>query len=538
MSFKEVTIAKVNDLKEGEMKSFKVGEEKKILLTKINGRFYALGALCPHYGASLDEGILSGSRIVCPWHHAAYDATTGNVEEPPSLDALARYEVRVEGEDLVVQVPELFEESRNPDMVKPDLKADKRTFVILGAGAAGNAAAQTLREDGFRGRIVMITHENRFPYDRPQLSKDYMEGKSDEGAVQLRPEEFYHDHGIELMFQRRVSAVDVVKKVITFESGETTEYDVLLIATGGVPRTLDVPGAHLGNIFTLRSFADAATIFKASENAQHTVVVGASFIGMETANALRERKIPVTVLAREAMPFEHVLGPDMGKMFQKLHEQNGVNFRFGVEIAEFEGDQKVETVVLKNGERIKSDMVILGVGVTPATDFLRNSGLLMSDGSLKVDEHFRVGPDVYAAGDIATFPEWRSGEDIRIEHWRTAEQQGRVAGHNMAGKETAYRGVPFFWTNQVGLYFRYVGHATQWDEIVFHGDLAALDFIAFFAKNSQVYAAAGNNREKEMDAIEELMRLNRMPSSDRLKDKSFDLVELLNQSHRRLRHAA
>lgn len=538
MKFKDIVAANINDLNEGEMKAFDIAEDQKVLLVKINGKFHAMGGLCPHYGAPLHEGILSGDRIVCPWHHAAYDARSGDLKEPPSLDALAHYEARVDGENVIVRVPEPFEGSRAPHMTKSDPEADKRTFVIIGTGAAGNAAAQTLREDGFKGRIVMITHENRLPYDRPQLSKEYMEGKSDEGAVQLRPEDFYRDCDIELMFQKKVTRVDVGKKMISFENGERMSYDKALIASGGTPRRLDIPGAELGNVFTLRSFDDADKIFQASEKADNILIVGSSFIAMETANAFRERKRPVTVVTREAVPFESALGPELGKMFRDLHERNGVDFKFQAELDRFEGERDVQAVVLKSGDRIKADMVVLGVGVTPATDFLRDSGLLMPDGSIRVDDHFRAGPDIFAAGDVATFPEWRTGEEVRIEHWRTSEQQGFVAGHNMAGVDTPYRSVPFFWTNQVGLYFRYVGHARKWDEIIFHGDPADLDFIAFYAKNNRVYAAAANNREKEMDAIEELMRLGKMPSPERLRAKSTNLVNLLIDFNSRLRRAA
>ncbi len=538
MNFKDIVAANINDLNEGEMKSFDIAEDQKILLVKINGKFHAMGGLCPHYGAPLDEGILSGDRIVCPWHHAAYDARSGDLKEPPSLDALAHYETRIDGEDVIVRVPEPFEGSRAPHMTKFDPEADKRTFVIIGTGAAGNAAAQTLREDGFKGRIVMITHENRLPYDRPQLSKEYMEGKSDEGAVQLRPEEFYREHDIELMFQTKVTGVDIGKKMISFENGKSMSYDKALIATGGIPRRLDIPGADLGNIFTLRSFDDADKIFQASEKADNIVIVGSSFIAMETANAFRERKRSVTVVTREAAPFEAALGPELGKMFRNLHERNGVDFKFQAELDRFEGQRDVQAVVLKNGDRIEANMVILGVGVRPATDFLRDTGILSPDGSIRVDDHFRAGPDIFAAGDVATFPEWRTGEEVRIEHWRTSEQQGFVAGRNMAGIDAPYRSVPFFWTNQVGLYFRYVGHAKQWDEIIFRGDLAALDFIAFYVRNNQVCAAAANNREKEMDAIEELMRLGKMPSPDRLRDRSLNFVNLLNDLNSRLRRAA
>jgi apoptosis-inducing factor 3 len=538
MNFREIVVAKINELKDGEMKSYEIAEDKKVLLVKMNGEFHAIGGLCPHYGASLDGGVLSGDRVVCPWHHASYDVRSGDLQEPPSLDGLAHYEVRIEGEDVIVRVPEPFEGKKSHEISKFEPEIDRRIFVIIGAGAAGNAAAQTLREDGFRGRIVMITHEDRLPYDRPQLSKQYMEGQSDAEGVLLRPEDFYKEIGIELKLQKKVIGVDTTNKSVSFKNGETISYDKLLMASGGIARNSNVSGANLGNIFTLRSFEDAERIFKASKKANHIVMVGSSFIAMETANALRERKRTVTVVTRESVPFGAALGPELGKIFQMLHERKGVNFKFQAELNRFEGAGKVQAVVLETGERISSDMVILGIGVIPATEFLRDTGLLLPDGSVRVDDHFKAGPDIYAAGDIATFREWRTGAEMRIEHWRTAEQQGRVAAHNMAGKEIAYRSVPFFWTNQVGLFFRYVGHAKKWDEIIVHGNLSALDFIVFYVKDNQIHAAGGNNRDKEIAAIEELMRLDKMPSPDEIRNKSVNFVELLKNWNSRLRQAA
>ena len=263
MAMKEVVLARIDELQDGEMKAFSFGENK-VLLSKIAGKFYAVGGLCPHYGASLDEGILHDGTIVCPWHHAMYDAKTGDLKEPPSLDSLPSYEVIIQGQNVVVKLPEDLPDRRVAAMAKHDPKADKRIFAIVGAGAAGNAAAQTLREDGFRGRIVMITRENSVPYDRPMLSKEYMEGAAEEESVPLRSKAFYEDHNIELMFQSKVTRVDIPKKLITFENGETLAYDAILLASGGVPKLLALPGAELKNIFTLRSFEDSKEIVLSS----------------------------------------------------------------------------------------------------------------------------------------------------------------------------------------------------------------------------------------------------------------------------------
>ncbi|MGH7792603.1 MAG: NAD(P)/FAD-dependent oxidoreductase, partial [Thermodesulfobacteriota bacterium] len=363
----------------------------------------------------------------------------------------------------------------------------------------------------------------------PNLSKEYLQGKAEDEWMPLRSEEFYNDYGIELMRQKKVTHVDTSSKTISLDSGETLKYDKLLVATGGKARMLNVPGAELKNVFTLRSYDDSDEIIKASENASRVTVVGASFIGMETAFSLTERKLPVTVIAPDSVPFNRVFGKEIGKMFQKQQEEHGVTFKLGAAVAKFEGDGKVEAVMLENGERTEADLVVVGVGVKPATDFLKGIDL-ESDGSIKVNKYFCAAQDLYAAGDIARFPDWRTGEHIRIEHWRTAEQQGRIAAHNMVGKETPYSSVPFFWTTQAGLNFRYVGHVKDWDNLIIKGDVSSKEFIAFYVKNNQILAAAGNERDKEMAAIEELMRLKKMPTPEALQDNSVDLLELIPSS--------
>lgn len=496
-----------------------------ILLARVNGSYHAVGATCPHYGAPLAEGALCGARITCPWHHACFDITTGRMEEPPALDALPRYEVRVEGGDVIVSVPDESADRRPPVMTKRDAAADERVFVILGGGAAGYAAAQTLREDGFRGRVLLITREDRAPYDRPNLSKDYLQGHAEPEWMPLRADEFYAEHEIEILRGREVTNVDASEQTITFKEGDTLRYDALLVATGGTARRLSIPGSDLKNVLTLRSFADADAIIEAAQQASHAVVIGASFIGMETASSLRERKLPVTVVAPGAAPFEKTLGAEIGRMFQRAHENQGVSFRLGARAARFEGDGAVKAVVLDSGERIEADLVVVGVGVRPATDFLRGVRL-HEDGGVLVDEYMRAADRLYAAGDIAYFPSSLTGERQRIEHWRTAQQQGRVAAHNMAGKTTGYDGVPFFWTRQFDLGLSYVGHAASWDELIFQGDVSAQDFLAFYVKDGRALAVAGMNRDREMAAVEELMRQDRVPTPDELRGGRVNVLDL------------
>lgn len=513
MNEREVAVCKLSEINDGEMKEVKSGETP-ILLARVSGKCYALAAHCTHYGAPLVEGALSGDRIVCPWHHACFNATNGHLEEPPALDELAAYSVRIEGDDIYVDLGEEPADRQAPAMVKRHAD-DERVFVVIGGGAAGYMAAQTLREDDFKGRVVIITRENRAPYDRPNLSKDYLQGQAEPGWMPLRSDDFFPEYDIEILLGREVSNVDPASKTITFEGGETLRYDSLLVATGGEPRKLDLPGSHLKNIFPLRSFDSSDAIIGAAKAGRRAVVIGASFIGMETACSLAKRGLIVTVVAPDKVPFEKVLGAEIGTLYRQIHESNGVEFRLGSHHASFEGDNEVTAVVLDSGERIEADLVVVGVGVTPATGFLTGVQL-HKDGGVVADDHLSIGENIFAAGDIAHFPDARTGEDTRIEHWRTALQQGRVAAHNMAGKQTVFAAVPFFWTTQFDATLNYVGHVKEWDEIIFQGEVEKQDFLAFYVKDHRILAVAGMNRDRDLAVWEEMIRLNQVPSPDRL----------------------
>jgi apoptosis-inducing factor 3 len=521
MNLNEIEVAKVNDLKDGEMKSVSVGEGKEILLTKINGNYNALGANCTHYSAPLADGVLCNGIIMCPWHHACFDAKTGNLLDPPARDSLPKYETKIVGDDVIVLVPDELEFSRTPEMVKAD-SSDKRNYVILGGGASGNAAAQSLREGGYTGKITMITDENRVPYDRPNLSKDYLSGEALPEWMPLRGEDFYKENGIEILFNTRVNEVNISsKKVITRD--KEIGYDKILFASGGIPRKLNIPRSDFKNIFYLRSFDDSDKIIEACKDASKVVVIGASFIGMEVAHSLHERKLNVTVVAPEEVPFENVFGKEIGTLIKNIHEGDGIEFKLNSHVAKFEGNEKVNSVVLSTGEKIECDFVVVGIGVKPATDFVKGINL-EKDGSIKVDEYLKVNENAFATGDIVTFS--YNNANVRIEHWRLAEQMGRIAGFNMAGKKLKFNKQPYFWTLQSGVSFRYVGHSKDWDETITRGDIDSKDFLTFFVKNNKVEAAIGCNRDREMDAVEFLLLNNKMPATSDLRN-GINIVELL-----------
>ena len=496
----EVEVAVLESIEPGGMKQVELGGET-ILLLRDGDAVHAVGAVCPHAGAPLAEGVRHGGRIVCPWHKAAFCIRTGAVLDPPALDALPRYDVRVDaGRILLAPAP-------IPEPPDPPAAPDERCFVIVGAGAAGAVAAQTLREAGFAGRVVMLDAANRVPYDRTLLSKYALSGQKGAEKSPLQTQAFYREHGIERCMAE-VTRIDAPARRITCADGSVLSYDAALLATGCAPARPSMPGAGLDHVYALRSRADADAILEQAERSQCAVVLGASFIGMEVAASLRERGLDVTVVGKEAAPFAKQLGEQIGRAFVGLHERHGVTVRLGRGVASLEGNGQVSHVVLDNGERIAADLVVVGFGVKPAT-FYAESLARRDDGGIIVDAHLRAAPGLYAAGDIASVPYRGDGPPIRVEHWRVAEQHGRVAALNMLGQAVRCDAVPVFWTIQYMKRLDYVGHATEWDSIVLHGDLGTPEFLAYYVKDGRVAAAAGMGRDQDTAALAELFAMRR-----------------------------
>ena len=530
---KEIAVAKITDLQNGQMQQLEIAGSQ-ILLSKINDKFYATGAFCTHYGAPLEKGIICNERIVCPWHNACFDAIAGQQLEPPGLDSLATFDTRVEGEDILVKLPEDIPQQRTREMTDYVPQNGDRSFVVLGAGAAGMNAVETLRQEGFQGKIVLISESTKLPYDRTKLSKAYLQGDTKEDSLSLRDCEFYDRHDIELRFGMAVTKVDVSSKSITFEDESTLNYDSLLVATGGKARKLDVPGADLHNIFTIRKPEDVNSILNTVKSAQKAVVIGSSFIGMEAAASLIQQGLEVTVVSPDDVPFQKILGEKLGKMFQKIHEEKGVTFKSGTKVTKFDGDKQIEHAVLEDGSKIPADLAIVGIGVELNTSYLENIELNEKDNSVRVNKYLQTEvADVYAAGDLASFPYAPMSEHTRIEHWRLAAQQGRIAATNMLGKEQSQSAptvdniVPFFWSGQYDLKLRYVGHAEQWDEIFIDGNLDSPEFMAFYLLNNKVMAVAGINRDREIAAISELMRRQKMPDAATVKNTKVNWLDFL-----------
>lgn len=486
-------VAALSDLTDGGMRSVEV-EGSKILLIRQGQTVHAIGAECPHAGAPLEQGIRNGDRIVCPWHKATFCIRTGALLEPPAVDNLPRYDVSIDAQRVIVTVPPA-------EPGQPSRPPDQRIFAIIGAGAAGALAAQTLREIGFNGRIVMLDQQNRVPYDRTVLSKYYLSGEPNAEKSPLQSQSFYRQQGIERR-TAQVTRLDAAEKTIECADGFSLAYDAAVLATGAAPTHPNIPGAMLSNVFLLRSRDDADAILAQAERSERAVVLGASFIGMEVAASLRERGLEVTVVGQEAAPFQKQLGAEIGNVFVGLHQKNGVNFRLGQDIKALEGDGCVQTVTLASGERLSADLVVIGFGVRPVTDYLHGVPL-NDDGSVSVDATLKVAEGLYAAGDIARFP--HHDQPLRVEHWRVAQQHGRIAALNMAGQGVCYTSVPVFWTIQYLKRLDYIGHATEWDNIIVHGDLKKPEFLAYYVKNGRVIAAAGLDRDQDTAALIELL---------------------------------
>ncbi|TGD78512.1 FAD-dependent oxidoreductase [Hymenobacter wooponensis] len=537
----ELNLAPADALQEGEMRTF-TAQDTEVLLIRREGQYLALAAHCPHYGAPLEKGRIVNDQLICPWHHTCFRVTDGHLCQPPALDNLPSYPVRVAEGRVWVQVPSKPAASAdspektptalvgglapNPHAAAPDA----RTFVLVGGGAAGQFAAQTLRTEGFGGHIVLVTGQNELPYDRTKLSKGFLAGKVDEKGLPLRKPEFYAEHQIEVV-PARVTGLNRHKRELRLSNQETLRYDDLLLAPGTQPNLLPkLPGHELEGVLPLRTTEDATALRQAASSAQRVVIIGASFIGMEAAASLMDGQRHVTVVAQEAEPFERILGPKIGRAFRNLHRRQGVRFKSEAAVAALEGENgRVVAVRLESGQRLPADVVVLGVGVRPATDFLAEVLDLEKDGGLRVDAHLCAAEHVYAAGDVAMFPLTGGLGQHRIEHWRIAQQQGACAARNMLGRQEAFTAVPFFWTQQYGKSLRYAGHASSWDEIIFHGDVRRLDFLALYALNNRIVAAAAMNRDDDMICIEALFQQDRMPTPTAAR-KKINWSKLLEQA--------
>lgn len=479
-----------SQLKDGD-KLLGHADGEAVLLTRIGEEFLAIGATCTHYSGPLAEGLIVGDTVRCPWHHACFSLRTGEALWAPALSPVSCWRVERQGDRVIVG------EKTERDPLAPSYPIQKQgaapeSVVIIGAGAAGSAAAEMLRRCGFAGKITMVDQEPDSPYDRPNLSKDYLAGNAPEEWIPLRPSGFYAEHGIEVV---RASArrLDVGARRVELDSGSSLTFDRCLVATGAEPIQLQIPGMDLKHVHTLRSLADSRGIVRAAEAAKQAVVIGASFIGLEAAASLRARNVEVTVVSPESLPLERVLGKELGASIQRLHESKGVVFKLGHKPAAIESD----AVVLDDGTRLDAQLVVVGVGVKPRLDLAREAGLTLDQGVV-VNEFLETSAaGVYAAGDIARWPDPHTGQSIRVEHWVVAQRMGQAAARNMLGARQKFAEVPFFWSAHYDMSVNYVGHAAKWDDTRVDGDPDARDVAVWYEQAGTGRALATIFRDDE-----------------------------------------
>lgn len=482
---------------EGKPFLLKVGG--KTLLTFRQGAHVSVfSCRCPHYGLSLEKALVINQYFFCPWHLAKFDLKTGQVQSPPALTDLESYQVKVEEGMVFVR--------RSVKAKKAATVKEKPCFVILGAGAAGTAAALELRRCGFDGRIVLVSKETELPYDRPSLTKEYLTGAWTDQDIILKSAKDYQDEGIEIFWGSKVVEIKTsVKKVILQKGGELS-YDKLLLATGASPRRLRMKGAELPGFFYLRSRQDAQAIRQWLPGCEKAVVIGSGFLGLEVASSLRKKALKVSVVTPDILPLNHILGKEVGEFFYRLHQSQGVIFYLENRVVSVSGRSRVEAVTLSDGQKVEAELVIAGAGIELELDYARKTELFTDQGVI-VDEKQRTSdPDIMAAGDIALVPSSVPGQRLRVEHWAEAQRQGQQAARSMLGLFSGETGVPFFWTRQYNTTLRYVGFTGNFDTAVIRGRFDQNDFLVGYFYQGRPVGFGGVGRTQELVLLGELLR--------------------------------
>jgi len=476
-----VPLARIAD---GAMLPGQIDGEAALLLRQGDS-LYAIGAECTHYHAALADGLLSGHVLHCPMHHAQFDIRSGKALCAPALDDLPCWRVERVGEHV-------FARERIVAAPRSRRNSPLDDVVIVGGGAAGLAAADMLRREGYEGRLTMLSADVDPPCDRPNLSKDFLAGTAQADWMPLRPDDWYTERRIDLLLNTRVEAIDVAARQLRIAGAAPRPFGALLLATGADPVQLAVPGAALGQVLNLRSFADSRALVAQAASARSALVIGASFIGLEVAASLRARGIEVHVVAPDAVPMQRVLGPALGAFVRDLHLSQGVVFHLGTSVARLDGRR----ASLADGSVVEADLIVAGVGVRPSVSLAEQAGLAIDRG-VSVDAYLQTSaPCIFAAGDIARWPDPHSGERIRVEHWTLAQRQGQVAALNMLGRRRPFDISPFFWSQHYDVTIQYVGHAERWDTIEIDGSLAARDCNVRYRLGGRVLAVVTIGRDQ------------------------------------------
>jgi NADPH-dependent 2,4-dienoyl-CoA reductase/sulfur reductase-like enzyme/nitrite reductase/ring-hydroxylating ferredoxin subunit len=491
----------LDDLADGGMIGGHVGEEP-VLLARRGDEFFAIGSACSHYGGPLAEGLAVGDTVRCPWHHARFSLRTGEAIGAPAFNPVACW--RVDKRDGKACVRDKIEPSARRRAVQARSASENaERVVIVGGGAAAFATAEMLRREGFAGSVTLLSFDDAAPYDRPNCSKDYLAGNAPEDWIPLKPAEFYREHAIDVALGTNVTGIDVKAQQVAVAGGRNVAFDKLVLATGAEPIRLDIPGASEPHVHVLRSLGDARAIIANAKEARHAVVVGASFIGLEVAASLRARELEVHVVAPERRPMERILGREFGDFIRELHEEHGVVFHLEETATAIDGHK----VKLKGGTTLSADLVVVGIGVRPRTGLAEQAGLAIDRGVV-VNEYLETSaPGIYAAGDIARWPDPHSGEKLRIEHWVVAERQGQTVARNILGRRERFADVPFFWSQHYDLPINYVGHAEKWDKLEIEGDIKARDCVVRYRRDGKLLAVASIYRD--VDSLKEELAMER-----------------------------
>jgi len=481
----------LGDLVDGGIILGKV-EAEEVILVRRGDDFFAVGAQCTHYHGPLADGLIVDDTVRCPWHHACFSLRTGEAVRAPALDPVPCWRVERIGDKAFVREKLAGPTPRRSSPAKVSA-GTPASVVIIGGGAAGLAAADMLRREGYQGDVTMISADDSPPCDRPNLSKDFLAGTAPDDWIPLRAPEYYAERDIDLVLDSRASSIDVRQKRVQLEGGRQVEFGALLIATGAEPVRLDIPGATASQIHYLRTFADSRAIVAKAATAKCAVVVGASFIGLEVAASLRARGIAVHVVGPESVPLERVLGREVGGLVRDLHESHGVAFHLGKTVDRIDGSR----VTLSDATELEADFVVVGVGVRPSIALAEQAGLAIDRG-ITVDAYLETSArGVFAAGDVARWPDRHSGDRIRVEHWVVAERQGQVAARNILGQRQPFDAVPFFWSQHYDVAINYVGHAEHWDAIAIDGSLAARDCAVSYKRGDRTLAVATISRDRD-----------------------------------------
>lgn len=467
-----------------------------VLVARRGDEVFAIGAHCTHYSAPLIDGVLVGDTVRCPWHHACFSLRTGEALAAPALSGVTPWQVE-QRDGMCYVTHEMISPIARP--VRHRVSGSRRgdtpaptSVVIVGAGGAGNAAAEMLRREGYTGRVALIGAEGAVPYDRPNLSKDFLAGTASEEWIPLRSAEFYKQHEIDLLSGRRVSGMDIPGRRVTLDDGSAHEFGALLLATGAEPIRLPATVDDGRRVHYLRTFDDSRAIIAAAAGAHRAVVIGAGFLGLEVAASLRTRGLEVHVVGSERLPLERVLGHECGNFVRGIHAEHGVIFHLQRTAIRVDA----ESVTLDNGERIEAELVVAGIGVRPNDALAVQAGIPVSKGIL-VNQYLETTiPGIYAAGDVARYPDARGGGHIRVEHWVVAERQGQTAARNILGHRAPFTSIPFFWSQHYDATISYVGHAEHWDEVAISGSLERRDCTIAYRSEGRTLAVATIGRDR------------------------------------------